>query len=202
MSPTKIKKLAKQVPQNDTELNKLLTDIVTAQTTKETAVAARDSALAKFRETLEAEHGYDAEIKTQETEIARQLELLETWSAIHHKRFGDARSITLNGHRFGHRLGQWKTTATEKWETVVAKLQKWIDAGQAKDATDEAQQRAEIAEDYLVFKVTPNREAMLRDRDIKDRRALLEKAGVEFDQDESFFLDPNREGQQPARLES
>lgn len=202
MKKSTLKKLAAAVPQNDDELNTLLTETITAQTTREKAVADRDDAFNQAKEQLEKEHGWNATIEEQDKTIARNLELLETWTVINQKRLGDARSIVINGHRFGHRLGKWKTAATEKWEKVVENLTKWMRAGKDEDADDKVKERAAIAAEYLVFSCSPDKNAMLRDRDVKSRRAVLEKAGVEFEQEESFFLDPDREGQQPARLEA
>lgn len=202
MTKSRLKKLAAQVPQNDAELSRLLTATQTAQTSMEKLIAERDESLTKARQALEDKHGWDRAIAGHEADIARNLELLETWSVINAKRFGDAKSLVMFGCRFGYRLGNWKTKATEKWDKVVEKLQKWLEAGKAEDAQEDIKERAAIAADYLVFSCDPDKKAMLRDRDVKARRALLEKAGVAFEQDESFYLEPDREGQAPARLEA
>jgi hypothetical protein len=202
MNAKKLKKLAAQIPQSDADLSALLTATITAQTKRESAVARRDAKIAAAKAAIEIEHGFDAIIAAQDAILERNLELLETWTTINAKRLGDAKSLVVGGHRFGWRLGNWKTVATDTWDKVTAKLREWREAGKADDASPEAQERAAMAAEYLVDKCEPDRKAMLRDRDRKPARALLAKAGVEFEQDESFYLEPDREGQQAPRLEA
>lgn len=203
MAKKSISKLAAQVPQNDEQLSKLLTATILAQTDREAAIAARDAAEAKAKAELEAQHQWGAIIAERDIVIARNLEVLETWCAVHKEdRFGKAKSITLNQHRFGWRLGNWKTVLAKgvKWEAVIAALQRLIAKGKDSDASEKAKERAALAKEYLAIKIAPDKESMLRDRHLRPNRALLKVAGVGFEQDENFYLEPDREGQDGATL--
>lgn len=201
MTKKAIKKLAAAIPQNDADLQKLLSDLVIAQTDKERAIAARDAAIEKARTELEMMHGWSATIERADNKIDRLIKLLETWTSLNAQRLGSARSIAINGHRFGWRLGNWKTAAVHKWTQVVEWLEKLIEKGKAEDATDKARRRAAMAAEYIVYSVDPDKKAMLRDREKRPCRALLKAAGVTFEQDETFYFEPAREGQQDARIE-
>lgn len=199
----RLSKIAAQVPVTDAEVEALISITLKTQTERETIVAERDQALQKQREALEAEHGYDRRLKDKDTVLSRNLELLETWAEIHKKRrFGKAKSILIGTARLGWRLGNWKTALMPKikWADVVEALQDFIERGDEEDASEKAKARAALAQEYVRIRVDADKEAMLRDRAERSSRALLKKVGVEFDQDETFYVAPEREGQQPATL--
>lgn len=201
----KLKKIAAQVPTTDAEVEKLLSDTLTAQLEREALVTAQDAALKAAKEQIEAEHHYDRDISSRDVTIARNVELLELWATIHRKRFGAAKSMTIGGiARLGWRLGNWKTALRKsvKWDDVVAFLKSLKDRGAKEDASDKAKARAELANQYLRVKTDANKDNMLRDRAERASRALLKAAGVTFEQDETFFIEPDREGQQPATLKA
>lgn len=201
----KLQKIAAQVPTTDAEVEKLLSDTLTAQLEREAFVASRDEALKAAREKIDAEFHYDRDIASRDVTIARNVELLELWATIHRKRFGTAKSMTIGGiARLGWRLGNWKTALRKraKWDDVVAFLKALKDRGAKEDASDKAKARAELANQYLRVKTDANKDNMLRDRAERASRALLKAAGVVFEQDETFFVEPDREGQQPATLKA
>jgi hypothetical protein len=203
MSKDNKTKIASLVPQNDDQLAKLLTQITVNQARREGAVAARNERVSIETERLEKEHKWGATIQECDVAIARDMEILETWSAINKDRFGAAKSMTVNGTRFGWRLGNWKTKLLKgfkKWEMVIAALQGIIGKGQAPDAKDKHKERAAMAAEYLAIKVEPNKQAMLRDRGDAERAEFLKEVGIGFDQDEEFYCDPQREEQAPATL--
>ncbi|MDZ4287801.1 MAG: host-nuclease inhibitor Gam family protein [Prosthecobacter sp.] len=203
MAKDLFKKLAALVPQNDEELAKLLTVTTIKQAEREKLVADRNTAETLAKAALEKEHSWGAKIATLDKEITGKMELLETWSAINKPRFGEAKSLTVNRHRFGWRLGNWKTTlrkGVKSWKLALEALHGIVAKGMDQDAKPELKDRAEMAKDYLAIKLEANKEAMLRDRDDAVRAALLNDVGVIFDQDENFFLEPDREQQQAATL--
>jgi Bacteriophage Mu Gam like protein len=199
----RISKIAASVPSTDAEVEALISITLKTQTERETIIAERDQALQKQREALEAEKHYDRDLKTKDVILARNLELLETWAVMNKKkRFGKVKSILIGTARLGWRLGNWKTRLMSKvkWVDVVDALQAFLERGDEKDASEKAKARAALAQEYIRISVEADKEAMLRDRADRKSRALLKKAGVYFDQDETFYVDPNREGQQPATL--
>lgn len=199
----RLSKIAAQVPGTDAEVEALISITLKTQTERETIVAERDRTLQKQREELEAEHGYDRQLKELDTILSRNLELLETWGEINKKRrFGKAKSILIGTARLGWRLGNWKTALLPKvkWADVVEALRDFISRGKEEDASEKAKARAALADEYVRVRVDADKEAMLRDRHERKTRALLKKVGVEFDQDETFYVAPDREGQQPSTL--
>lgn len=212
MTKSALKKLAAKVPQNEDELKALLSATITAQTERESAVADRDKALNAYKAAL----GYDATITEKDAFIARNLEMLEAWATLNKRtRFKKAKSTVIAGSRIGWRLGNWGTELRGKteWEDVLNFLQDLQDAANgirlkiAEDGDREPTKaeakvilRGDMAEEYIRVKVEVDKKAMLRDRDHRPSRALLKKAGVSFMQDETFYLEPDREGQQPATM--
>jgi hypothetical protein len=205
MAKKSISKLAAQVPSTDAEVAALIAVTLTAQTDRETLVAAQDEAKRKALEAIESEHHYARDLAAKDVLLARNLELLETWAALNKKtRFAKAKSIDLAGARLGWRLGNWKTALAKKVKLVdvVEFLTSLKERGQKEDASEKAKARASLAAEYIRIKTDLDREAMLRDRADRHTRALLKKAGVLFEQEESFYLQPDREGQQPPTLKA
>ena len=201
----KMKKIAAQVPESMAEVERLLSETLTAQLKRETLVTSQDSALKAAKEKIESEFHFDRDIKSLDVEIARNVELLEFWATLNRKQFGAAKSMTVGGiARLGWRLGNWKTALRKKtkWDDVVSFLKELNARGTAEDASDKAKNRAELAKEYLRTRTDANKENMLRDRAERASRALLRAAGVIFEQDETFFVEPDREGQQPATLQA
>jgi hypothetical protein len=197
----RVKKAAAQIPQDAAELSILIASTIQDQTTREAAIAKRDALLAKVRERIEKKHGFDSTIQAAELRISRALEMLEFWAVTHKKEFGDARSITRAGARLGWRLGNWQLPASGKAATkAVEYLQGVVTRGGLEGASDKQKARALLAASFLRIKTTLDKEHAISERENRKARALLKGAGLEFAQDETFFLDPEREGQKPPLL--
>ena len=194
------KKTAALVPQTRDELRGLIARIITAQTTREKAVAERDAAIAAATAQIETEHGYNATIEQADQDAARCLELVEMWAVANKADFGDARSIVEANARFGWRLGNWSLNTGRKGAAIVEFLQRIIERGIKPGATQRQQARAALAARYVRFKVTLDKEAAISDRENKKAATLLRHAGAAFEQEEKFYLDPEREGQKPPLL--
>lgn len=190
------KKLAAQIPQTEEALNALIADTLKAQTARESTIAKRDSLLLKVRERIEKKHGFDKSILDDELRIAHALELLEFWAVTHKKDFGDARSITRAGARLGWRLGNWQLPATKKAaEAAVDFLQGVVTRGSRDGASERQKARGVLASSFLRIKTTLNKERAVEERKTQGTRVLMKRAGLEFTQEETFYLDPEREGQ-------
>lgn len=199
----RLSKLAAAVPQSEAEVEAMIAATLKLQTDSETLIASRDALIHAATAAIEKEHGHSAKLNAISIDLARNLEVLETWAVLNKKKhFKKAKSIRFALARIGWRLGNWKTKlrSKTKWLDVVEKLEDFVSAGQGDDASEKQKARADLAEEYLRREVSPDKEAMLRDRAIRAARALLKKCGVIFEQDETFFVQPDREGQQPATL--
>lgn len=187
---SRLKKLAKQIPANAAAMEVMVRETIAAQLESETLIAERDKKLA------EAAQPYAARISECQNTMARNLELLEAYSESHRADFGEAKSIVVDGHRMGWRLGNWKTglLGKTKWADVVATLKAW-----RKDATAPKAQRGAFLR-WMRFKMEPDKESMIADRADDDMAPLLKQAGVEIVQEETFYLAPDREGQDPALM--
>jgi hypothetical protein len=202
----RIKKEANsQVPRNREEMEAMVEATVAAQLELEPLIAQRDAAQ------LAAAAPFAADISRLQNLQARNLELLETWAAQNDKEFGKDKSIVVKGHRIGWRLGNWKTELKSKvtWAAVVSKLRGLINASrpvnlpkQDPELSKAIKDKAAIAKDWLRVKleVSAEKNAMIAARDDAASVELLGEVGVKVVQEESFYLDPAREGQQPALL--
>lgn len=162
------------------QFNRVATETVAAQIECERLVARRDARI----NTLKAL--YTARIAAQERIMETNLPLMEKFASSQKEElFGKNKSIKLtDGHEVGWRTGN-KRTATLKgwtWKMVVAALLK---------------ARKPIREKFLAVKVEADKQTMIEEH---KRAKLLARYGVEILQDETFFLDPAREGQAGARI--
>lgn len=164
------------------EMERLVRETVGLQIAREKFIADRDNAVAEV--TGKFQCGIDATTE----EIERSLALIEQWSEAHRAEFGRDKSLAVEGHRIGWRLGQPTPKPVKKltWKGVVDRIFEFF---------DEEQQ-----DTFLRVKYEPNKEAMLAVRE--SQPALLTKIGVEIVQAETFYLDPAREGQPDKRLVS
>lgn len=195
------KKTALQAPQTREELHALIASLTTAQITREKAIAERDAAILEATAEIEKEHGYNATIEQANKDAARGLELLELWATENKKeRFAAARSIVEANARFGWRMGNWSVSTARKPGPVLDFLTRIIKRGQMADATPRQKARASIAARYLRIKPSLDKEAALADRENRATVILLRQAGATFEQEETFFFDPIREGQKPPLM--
>lgn len=158
---------------------RIVRETVQLQLDQEAAVVARDNAVKAITEQ------HNAGIDKLGAEIAERMAQLQQWLTAHPEELPkDVRSLKLDGHTIGWRCGNHaaKTLKGWTWKKVVAALE---------------ETRKRIREKYLRVVTEPNKEAMIADR----RRAkLLAKFGVEIVQGETFYLEPNREGQADPTL--
>lgn len=184
------------LPGTDAEVETLIRDVIAAQIELEKHKADRDAAV------IEAASPYAAAIAEKKAVMDAGLETLERWSAAHKDRFGDKKSLTLGGARFGWRLGNWQTKlkGKTKWDTVVTTLQDLIAAADRANAGIQAVARKVLAEGFLRIKTEPNKERMIEMRDDDAAVELLTDLGVKIEQESTFYVSPDREGQDGPEL--
>lgn len=174
MSLKRINKQALQgIPASVPEMEALAISVLQSNREMERLVAekaaAMEAAAAPFTAALEA----------KSAEVADGLKKLEMWAEINRPLFGEQRSLELPGaHRMGWRLGNWKTSPGKgsTWKTITEKL---VDLVRMKRAR---------ADELLRTKVEPDRESMVALREDPEVAAVLQEAGVEVAQEESFFI--------------
>jgi phage host-nuclease inhibitor protein Gam len=152
-------------------------ETVQQQLDLEAAIVARDAEL----KTITEKHS--AIIDLISGKMAAGMAQLEQWAQTHpHELPG--RSTKIDGHQLGWRLGNHATKLLKGWTwiKVVAALEK---------------NRKRIRDTFLRVKTEANKEAMIERR---ARKKLLASFGVEIIQGETFYLDPNREGQADTQL--
>jgi phage host-nuclease inhibitor protein Gam len=162
------------------QVEALAQSIVRAQIDRETLVASRDQAV------LAASEQYQPEIEALAQAIDADLSLLESWAAAHPEEFPrDSRSTTLAGHRIGWRKGQPRAKGKRGW--TWAKILDLL-----------LQSPDDLRARYLRTKHEIDRAALIaaRDHHPEDLAALQ----VTIEQAETFYLDPSRDGQDPALL--
>lgn len=194
------KKPALQIPQTREELHALIASISSAQIKQEKAIAERDAAVLAAAAQIEKKHGYNATIEQAAVDVAKGMELLEAWSACNKERFAAARSIVEAEARFGWRLGNWSVQTPRKTAPMVEFLQRIVQRGQGDKVTPRQKARAQLAARYLRIKATLDKEAALSDRESRPTITLLRRAGVTFEQEETFYFAPEREGQKPPLI--
>ncbi len=153
---------------------RVVRETVQLQLSQEAAIVERDLLIKDISE--RSNNGIDLIAAA----ISERMAQLQQWADTHPEEFAkDARSLKLSGHTIGWKLGNHATRLLKgwTWKKVVAALETT---------------RKRIREKYLRVVTEPNKEAMVSDR----RRAkLLARYGVEIIQAETFYLEPNREGQ-------
>jgi phage host-nuclease inhibitor protein Gam len=163
------------IPQSRDEAVASVRVIVQAQLETERLVAERDKAIAKISE------GYHGDIEGHGKVIESRLAGLKVWSKANAAEFGKLKSTTLDGHAVGFRDSrETKPARGWTWKTILEGLLK----------------RPEL-DRFIRRKQEPNKEQMLAER---DDTALLESIGVRIVPKETFFLKPNREGQDAPEL--
>jgi hypothetical protein len=192
------------VPRTEEEMKVMVRRTVAAQLELEGLISQRDAAQ------IAAAAPFATAISDLQNTLARNLELLETWSAQNPTTFGEAKSIAVDSHRMGWKLGNWKTQLKSKvtWDAVVQKLRGWINAARPvnlpadKEERDAIRLRAAFAKIWLRAKVAiePAKDAMIAAREDEQGKALLTEIGVKVVQDEDFYLAPDRDGQAEALL--
>jgi phage host-nuclease inhibitor protein Gam len=95
-----------------------------------------------------------------------------------------------------------KTAARQTWEKVLTKLRDIVGAAQGSSASKTATDRAGLAVMFIRTKEEPAKDTMLQWREHDAAGALLNEVGVRFEQDQSFYVAPDREGQPDVIIKS
>ena len=131
---------------------------------------------------------YNAEIAGADVQIEAHTVRLEAWLRDHPELIEKSdRSLVVEGHRFGWRRGKPRVQPKVGWSwddvlLLLTKAPHWV------------------RDTYLRTKTVVDKQRMVTDRDKLVNRQQLLEYGVEFVQDETFYVEPAREGQQPARI--
>ena len=179
----------------------MVAQFVADQTERERLIAERDQAYAAAQAALEVANGWSEKITQLELAQAQRVELLEAWASQNKETFpDDLKSIDAGLARIGFRLGKWKTELADKikWADVVTTLKEWF---AIKPRTKADELKVEAAARWLRFhEPDADKATMIDDRDNEALKPLLTDLGVSVVRDEDFYLDPHREGQEPAAV--
>lgn len=173
-------KVVSSALKTEEEVRAAVNKVVSLQISREKWVAERDRKIA-----IAAEE-FESFITDAGAAIEEKTALIEQWAEAHPDRFGRDRSLTIDGHRLGWRLGNPRAATTGKkvtWATVLERL---------------LASAAGVRARFVRVKHEINKEALIAARD--QDADLLRQLGVEVVQTQTFYLDPNRDGQAPVRL--
>jgi phage host-nuclease inhibitor protein Gam len=191
------------VPQTRAEMELLAVETVKLQTDKETMIAARD------KERVEREHEANVKIAACELTIATNVKCLQAWAQANKAEFGDKRSLKAGAATIGWSWNPWKTSLKSRaftWEGVLWGLVAIFNApGPEKEEPEAALKRAMragIANTLIRKKMEPNKEAMIERREEPEAVAIMMELGVEIIQEETFYVEPDREGQANTTLKA
>lgn len=174
MSLTRVTKKKPQIPASVTEMEALALQVLELGREREALVrdkaAAMEAAAAPFTKRLEE----------LEKSVDDGMNRLSLWAEANRPLFGEARSLEIAGaHRIGWRLGNWKTAVRKgiTWKAVQELL-----VNKVRDGFN-------TAADLLRTKTEVNKEAMIERREDPDVIHLLNEAGVDVQQEETFYID-------------
>lgn len=207
MTSKKLKALLPFIPSDDRQLTELLTQTTLAQTTREEAIALRDQKRADALKAIEENFGFDQLIENCERDLSTNKELLEAWSIHNAARFGEKKSMSFAGVTFGHRSNGWATCligSKATWKAVVEKLRSFAELAfserQQPEPNAEILEVGEIASSLIRVKVDPAKDVMLSNRENPEVLKVLAVVGVGFEEEENFYIRPEREGQEGPEL--
>lgn len=162
-----------------TDAERVVREAVALQLDLEAAIVERD------REVEAVQGRHNTGIDALNSRIEEKMAVLEQWAQTNPQEF-QARSAKVAGHTLGWRLGNHAAKALKgfTWAKVLEKLRA---------------SRRSVRDRFIRIKEEPNKEAMIEAR---SHPKLLARFGVEIVQGETFYLDPNREGQADAKLQS
>ncbi len=161
------------------EVERLVRETAKLQLLRESSIIERDQEIAAVS------NKHNKYIDGYGLKIESNMALIEQWASVHPEEFPkDSRSLVIDGNRLGYRLGQPQPKPMKKltWKAVAERIKK---AG------------AKFENCFIRTKEEVNKEAILAAR---MEEGVLETIGIEIVQAETFYLDPNREGQPEKRL--
>ncbi len=183
-------RIVKPVLSTRAAVEAVVNETVAKQIERVTIVARRDAKV------LAIEKEYGPRIDELGTAMESNLALLEQWADANEPEFAEARSISINGHRLGYRLGNPTVAAAGKL-TFKAIIKAIADKG------------GDLARKYLRVKTDLDKEAVLSTGRLlespdEETRTIaeieLDEIGCEIKQTQTFYLEPNREGQSATTL--
>lgn len=183
-------RVLKPVLKSRVEVERIVNETVAAQIERESLVALRDEKLRAITE----KHG--PAIDSLGTTLETNLTLLEQWAEASPAEFGDQRSLIIHGHRLGFRLGN--PTVAARGKLTFKAIVKMI-----------AEKGGDLAAKFLRVKTDLDKEAVLStgrllestDEAVRETAAIeLDELGCEIVQTQTFYLEPNREGQADTTL--
>lgn len=188
MSNTKLK--STPVLKTRAAVEQTITETVEAQIHRELLTAERDALVLAITEKK------NPAIDELGADIESNLALLEQWADCNRAEFGDAQSMVINEHRLGYRVGQptVKPVGKLKFPAIIKAI---------------LAKGGELAKKFLRIKTELNKEAVLEvarltgcGDEVARATAADELAtiGCEVVQGESFYLEPNRAGQEATTL--
>ena len=199
----KTKASAIEVPQSRAAMEELVAATVALQTDRETIVAARD------KERIEREQEANEKIAAIDVTTEANVRALEAWANAHKAEFGDKRSLKAGAAKIGWSWNPWKTSLKSRaftWEGVLWGL---VGIGAKPAPEDETPEeamkrglRAGIANTLIRKKIELNKEAMLERREEPEAVAIMMELGVEITQEETFYVEPDRDGQANTTLKA
>lgn len=171
-------------------LELIVNETVSAQIEREKRTAKRDAELQEITEK------HSPKIDALTAEIENNMVLLEQWADAHSSTWGDARSISVAGHRLGFRTGNPAVKPNGKltFKAIIAAV---------------AKMGGDLAAKFLKVKTDLCKETVLstaRQLESADEttraaaQAELDAIGCHIEQAETFYLDPAREGQPDSLL--
>lgn len=201
MSKKKLKAIMALMPRSRGEMEQMVASFVADQTERERLIAERDQEYAAAQAKLEERHGWSHSISQLDLAQAQRVELLEAWADQNRAEFpGELKSLDAGQARIGFRDGKWKTELAAKtvWADVVCSLQQWFGL---KPKTKAEEVKLTAATLWLrFFEPEADKARMITDRDNDELKPLLGELGVSIVRDEDFYIDPHREGQEPAAV--
>lgn len=125
-------------------------------------------------ELMRVREGYEAQLADLEPQIATELAAAECWAEENPEQFGGKKSIQMLHGVVGYRTGtpKLKTLRGLTWDAAVRAVRS-------------------VHPDYVRVKEEVDKERILAERDILG--GDLAKMGVRVVQDETFFVEPERE---------
>ena len=207
MTSKKLKALLPLIPSDDLALTDLINRTCIAQLTREEAITKRDDLLREAAASIEAKYKYEALIQECETTLDANKELLEAWSVHNIARFGKAKSFKFAGVTMGWRSNGWATcliASKATWKKAVQILEELAfaarDEAKAEQPNPEVIEAGQIAASLVRVKVEPAKDVMLSKRENPAVIKVLATAGVGFEEEENYYVKPDRDGQEGPEL--
>ncbi len=179
---TRLKKVA-AVPIKDLdEVKRLLVAMHNITTLRDGRLLVMEKQIAAVRER------HQESLDNAQSVLKFNLDRLELWADLNKKEFGELKSMQLPCARLGWRTGNRALKLLSRkwnWEKVLAAIK----------------EVPKYAKAYVRTEESENRQALIDDRELLGKEALA-SIGVEVVQEETFFVELERQARTAARLTS